>query len=581
MMLTTTLPLFPPPASSLLPAPPSHSSLEPSQQSPHPPNYARRHKSQAAMARNTNLAILSMDERNIVQRKMAIAMYGYSWLKPAGCAKTMLGRREEELEREEVEKQLREVELQERLALEAEEQERLAARDARGETQDDRDLDGDIPDAEEEDDEDDDGEEGWVEDEDSEAMMHTGFDMEGDLDDEVPEADDGEDDDVENENDDDDGDEEAQDQSEPWVYDSRREPDSDEDGQGDSGQLSSARHGRHLHVAGVRVPVPGSEYEYDEQEAEDLANAMLDEDEIFEDEQNMGMEGERDLDDFVPDADEGQWEHTDTEAEESEMDISILPGQLGQSGDRMDLGQPTQMQRSRGGPSRASAASRTSGSSWIASPHTRSRTSNPHRPTPSTRGGFPRETAATGVMSGNRHRGTQAQLQSEYLQTPAMLDSPLDGDVDTRDDDPFASTGPRVHVRPTVRGADAMETASGSGPERRRNGAGDSPSRATAARAWLDGAAAAVGGSARRTLFGRAARRGLTSAAATTVSGAVSLSSGGLFTPSPGVSSLGQVGAELSTPVNQIGGGQDSGQEQAQAQRRSGRFLNSRRRAGQ
>lgn len=561
------------------------------------------------MARNTNLAILSMDERTIVQRKMAIAMYGYSWLKPAGCAKTMLGRREEELEREEVEKQLREVELQERLALEAEEQERLAARDALGEIQDDRDLDGDIPDAEE----DEDDEDGWIEDEDSEAMMHTGFDMEGDLDDDVPEADDGDgedddDDDAENENDQD-GDDEAQDQSEAWVYDSRREPDSDEGNeQGAIGQHLRARNARHTHVAGVRVPVPGSEYEYDEQEAEDLANAMLDEDEIFEDEQNMGIEGDRDFDDDVPDADEGQWEHTDTEAEESEMDISVLPGQE-QPGERSDMAQPpiqtqTYMPRVGGGlvppPPRASLSAPRDSGPWIASPHPARSGTNSHRQTPNAGGGYGDSREAAGVMmSGNRHRGTQAQLQPQpqYIQTPAMLDSPLDGDeAMTEDDDPFASTGPgpgrrQQHTRPTVHGATTaassaaamMESASGSGgPERRgRNGAGESPSRATAAaRAWLDGAAAAVGGSARRTLFGRAARRGHTTTATTAGSSATNLSSGGFFTPSPGTSGLAHVGAEVSTPVNHSGG-LDSSQEQAQGQRRSGRFLNSRRRAAQ
>ena len=34
-------------------------------------------------------------------RKQNIASFGYSWIKPAGCAKTMLGMKEEEAEREE------------------------------------------------------------------------------------------------------------------------------------------------------------------------------------------------------------------------------------------------------------------------------------------------------------------------------------------------------------------------------------------------------------------------------------------------------------------------------------------------
>jgi len=138
--------------------------------------------------------MLSADEKTITQRKMAIAMYGYSWLKPAGCTKTMLGRREEEIERDEVERQLREVEMQDRMAVETEEQERRAQMMERGEVVEDgeRDLDDEVPEADEED----------LDDEVPEASEE---EDEVDLDDEVPEAEEG------------------------WVYDTRREPDTDEE----------------------------------------------------------------------------------------------------------------------------------------------------------------------------------------------------------------------------------------------------------------------------------------------------------------------------------------------------------------
>ena len=220
----------------------------------------------------------------------------------------MLGRREEELEREEVERQLREVEMQERAQMEAEEGERVerlrgqAAGEADGPVFGDgdmlaeRDLDADVPEA-------DDGM------------------GEGDLDDEIPDADE--------EEEEEEGEEVSEDfesgsevgQGDQWVYDSRREPDTDEEGF-------------------VQHPPPmqrgrrggSEEYVIDEREALSLANAMLSEDEMGEmgfDEQQeddaMGQGTRRDLDDDVPDADEGGWEHTDTELEESEMDISILP----------------------------------------------------------------------------------------------------------------------------------------------------------------------------------------------------------------------------------------------------------------
>ncbi|KAK5472014.1 hypothetical protein LTR26_010686, partial [Exophiala xenobiotica] len=326
---------------------------------------------------------------------MAIAMYGYSWLKPAGCAKTMLGRREEELEREEVEKQLREVDLQERMALEAEEQERLAQRDERGEALEGRDLDEDVPDADADAEEGEDGgyEEDGFDDEDEDLDVEEdgmGMGMGGDLDDEIPDADGDEEDDIDDGGEDED-EEDGEGMSSPgdqpypqeeggWMYDSRREPDSDSDGQDGQRRREQLARARHAHIIadarGGRVPVPGSEYDYDERAAEDLANAMLDEDEIFDDDHQNNLAGggeERDLDDDVPDAaaadDEQAWEHTDTEIEESEMDISILPV-VGQSG-QIQPGQPHHAHtvgRMSTGRQLAGGSGRRSYGSWIAGP---------------------------------------------------------------------------------------------------------------------------------------------------------------------------------------------------------------------
>lgn len=250
------------------------------------------------------MALLTQDERIIAQRKMAIAMYGWSWLKPAGCAKTMLGRKEEEVEREEVERQLREVEMQERVQQEFDEAERQrtteaqAMAEAAGQApgQDERNLDDEVPEAEEHDLDDDIPEEV---DEDEE---------EHDLDDDVPEPD-----------------------VSGWHYDTRISPEPAEDETGITDDVERSHLGDGLQMppafrASMFTSDDGATAEMAYEDEQAIANAMLEEDEM------EGM-GERDLDDEVPDADmeveEEGWEHTDTELEESEMDISVLPQQPG------------------------------------------------------------------------------------------------------------------------------------------------------------------------------------------------------------------------------------------------------------
>ena len=198
----------------------------------------------------------------------------------------MLGRKEEEVEREEVDRQLREVEMQEQMQAEVEEvaRQRLmreqAGAEAAGESPGagQRDLDDEVPEADQ------DAEEDEEED-----------DEEQDLDDDVPEAD-----------------------VSGWHYDTRISP---EAGEGETGITDDVERS-HL-GDGLQVP-PIFRAGMFAAEDDAIANAMLDEDEM------EGM-GEQDLDDEVPDAemnaDEEGWEHTDTELEESEMDISVLPAQ--------------------------------------------------------------------------------------------------------------------------------------------------------------------------------------------------------------------------------------------------------------
>ncbi|EXJ74691.1 uncharacterized protein A1O5_01385 [Cladophialophora psammophila CBS 110553] len=552
---------------------------------------------------------------------MAIAMYGYSWLKPPGCAKTMLGRHEEDVEREEVERQLREVELQERYAQEAEEQERLARLNEMGEgegEEGERDLDEDIPDA---DDMDGEGEE---EGESDEGDLDEGDEaedddaMQADLDDEIPDADD---------QDDEDEDDEPM-SPDPtgadgnWVYDTRREPDTDDEEQlpqphlvsrRPAGRPPAERHGRQATVAGVRLPISGSDYDYDEREAEDLADAMLAQDGIYDDHgigRSSGVSVEHDLDDDVPEADDEQiWEHTDTELEESEMDISVLPGQ-GQGTIDMVQAQGLQPPRSSG----RISAPRSSGP-WITGPSPSpqahgeivTRREVHARPTPDA------AIRAARIVSGNRQRHYHRGLPSTRLQlnqTPAMLDSPLnvdeeevDTDLEFDTPDSFAAPrNPREGAAGRVARPEPMGRDDTAQPETGNN-ANLSPSRAAAARNWLDGAAAAVvggSGSARRTLFQRAARRRNnvdpdTAASSGPAQAAPSAaSSGGLFTPSPHSGGAGSgrpqdrpraAALDWDTPVNTTAnanateGSSSQNQDQRGRGRRTGRFLGARRRA--
>lgn len=325
-MLSIALPSLPPPATSLLPILHDHRNSDSTNNSDgqNPPQTQQQQAQQQQrrvrgsaqnMYSRSHLAILANEERILEQRKQSIQTYGYSWLKPAGCTKTMLGRREEEIEREEVERQLREVEMQERNAAEVEEAERMAqqeqqrAREDRGEVvtgeEGDRDLDEEVPDMDaefgEDDDDDSDEEDEDEDDEDDD-------DDEEDLDDDIPEGDSG------------------------YAYDTTRDPDTDsEDGdfppasrfppqnqtQGFPSSFNTDGRGRNNPDAIAHQILDGNE-----------PDDYGDEQDLDDDVPDMDEEA-RDLDDEVPDAeedeDDGGWEHTDTELEESDMDISIMP----------------------------------------------------------------------------------------------------------------------------------------------------------------------------------------------------------------------------------------------------------------
>ncbi|KAF7719235.1 Uncharacterized protein PECH_004838 [Penicillium ucsense] len=233
----------------------------------------------ASRTSDLTLSTLQTEERNLRARKTTIACFGSSWIRPAGCAKTMLGMKEEEAEREEA-----------LAALAAEQEAAAMAAAAEGMTMGEgeeggdeegmeRDLDDEIPDADAEEGLVEEGEEGLEEDEE-------GY-MERDLDDEIPEGypNDGY------------GDESG-------LY--AEEVDEDFDNQPD-----------------LDADVP-------EAEDEDEEGSELDE---YEDAVEEG-DITRDLDDDIPDADadqeeeeEGEWQHTDTEDEYEDEENEENEGQ--------------------------------------------------------------------------------------------------------------------------------------------------------------------------------------------------------------------------------------------------------------
>jgi Apc15p protein len=359
---SSTLPLLPPPFTSILST--QYTSSNNLEQSPtgqpaqRRPNLRQPHPSSL---RNPNsLYNLQLDEAAISSRKAAISTYGYSWLRPAGVAKTMLGRREEEAEKDEMERQMREqeeMELEMGRVEELTRQARLAEQQQQeqghGQGVQQRNLDDDIPDA------------------DAQAQAEAEAEADADLDDEIPDADaDAEADNTFSDEDEDDveGETGITDEVEHTNLEDGEEQDlSPRPAVATNATTATtttasttmappsnrrpsnldARQARALAAQAAHHAHRRRQQQQDlaRREQEALANVMLDEDEQgfadrdldaeipSENENDEGAEAmeARDLDDDVPDAadeeDEeasgGEWQHTDTELEEDESGIML------------------------------------------------------------------------------------------------------------------------------------------------------------------------------------------------------------------------------------------------------------------
>jgi len=270
----------------------------------------------------SSLGRLRDDERTNERRRTNVGNLGSTWLKPPGLAKTLFQLREERREAEEHAEAMR----REMLAQE------LAEAEAAGGTGPDMAVDAML---------DEEGAGMMGVDGDGDEQMIMGDDDEGgrDLDDDIPDADDGgfgfdgaSDDDEDEEEDDDNG--EDDEEVDEVEGDGSPGMGGNGDGSGGGGQLRRVQQrelasrmatmratedrmremmARGGHGAGVDEDLYGAEEDVDEEEQAH----MLEEDDLVgstypEDMDDLGMEAN--LDDDIPEGESGGYEHTDSEA---------------------------------------------------------------------------------------------------------------------------------------------------------------------------------------------------------------------------------------------------------------------------
>ncbi|KAH8714375.1 Apc15p protein-domain-containing protein [Ilyonectria robusta] len=268
---------------------------------PHSHHHGSNHSRQRGHAlERSALARLAADEQYMQRRRLNVQNYGSGWLRPPGVPKTLHQLREEKREQEEHQEAMRREQLAQELA-EAE-----AEANPENGMMDDVQLDG--------------------------AQ---------DLDDEIPDADDefglhDDDDDDDEEEDEEDLDEdeggEAEEDADESVLREERQND-----------LMAAR--MRMNDDAFREALargdPDGEGMYggDEEIEEEEQGHMLDEDDFAQEgtDDGLGVDMDADLDDDIPEAESGGYEHTDSEAEftssseeqddddEDDADISFAP----------------------------------------------------------------------------------------------------------------------------------------------------------------------------------------------------------------------------------------------------------------
>ncbi|WAO83217.1 Hypothetical protein NCS54_00040000 [Fusarium falciforme] len=278
----TTLPDFTPRDSHLLWYRSSRSSFSPpgpleelSSESQNPQNAGNQSRQRGKIIERSALARLASDEQYMQRRRLNIQNYGSGWLKPPGVPKTLHQMREEKREQEEHQEAMR----REQLAQE------LAEAEAEGMPEDG-------------------------------TMDDVQLDGAQDLDDEIPDADDGFgfDDDDDDEDEEDEGEEEEEDDDATEADESALR----EERQNDLMASQIRMNDDTFREALVRgEPDAGDMYgDGEDLEAEDNGH-LLDEDDFTQEgtDDGLGVDMDADLDDDIPEAESGGYEHTDSEAE--------------------------------------------------------------------------------------------------------------------------------------------------------------------------------------------------------------------------------------------------------------------------
>ncbi|KAG6311907.1 hypothetical protein E4U44_003761 [Claviceps purpurea] len=251
-------------------------------------------RSRSHILERTSLARLAADEQSMYRRRLNVQNFGSSWLRPLGVPKTLHQMREEKREQEEHQETLR----REQAAQEYEDV---------GEVDDGADV---------------------------EMIDDIQLDSAQDLDDEIPDADDGDglfamaEDDDDN-HDDSGGDESAQDETGDAE-------DAEDESPLDDGETLREERQNDLMAARMRMtddafrealvrgdPDGDDMYGREEELEEEHQGHMLDEEDFAHDEddtQNQLIDMNANLDDEIPDAESGLYEHTDSNMELSSSD---------------------------------------------------------------------------------------------------------------------------------------------------------------------------------------------------------------------------------------------------------------------
>ena len=294
------------------------------------------------MVERSSLARLRADEANMERRKLNVSNFGATWLKPPGVAKSLFQMREERREQEEHAEAMRREQLAQELAeAEAAGAAAVAAR-----------LDGEEA-----------GEAGMTTTTGDLGAMDGVVDLdveldpmdedmvgggERDLDDDIPDADDGvfgadgdDDDDDEDDDEDEDEDEDEEDESDSLAESGMGVGAGQSDGAGVLQNRRAEQRELASRMATVRAAEdrareqvlrgqgPGSDIYGGEEELDDQDQAqMLEEEDLVDSsrlrhggvEPGMDMDMDANLDDDIPEAESDRYEHTDTEAELSSSD---------------------------------------------------------------------------------------------------------------------------------------------------------------------------------------------------------------------------------------------------------------------